>query len=42
MSLKICVTGDVCDDDDDNDGIYDRRDNCHLIYNPDQADRDGK
>ena len=32
--------GDVCDDDDDNDGIPDIRDNCPLRPNPDQADRD--
>jgi hypothetical protein len=34
--------GDVCDDDDDNDGIRDNIDNCRLVYNPDQADRDGE
>jgi len=30
--------GDVCDDDDDNDGWDDIDDNCPWIYNPDQAD----
>lgn len=33
--------GNVCDDDDDNDGILDINDNCPLIYNPDQTDSDG-
>ena len=48
MELDLCsvtvydVTGDVCDEDDDNDGIPDARDNCALIPNPDQKDRDGK
>ena len=32
--------GDVCDDDDDNDGVIDTEDNCPLLYNPDQSDRD--
>jgi len=30
--------GDVCDDDDDGDGIADSIDNCPLISNPTQAD----
>ncbi|KAG4072453.1 hypothetical protein HA402_004385 [Bradysia odoriphaga] len=30
--------GDVCDPDADNDGILNDPDNCHLVYNPDQAD----
>ena len=30
--------GNICDDDDDNDGIIDREDNCVLIKNPDQRD----
>ncbi len=34
------AAGNICDDDDDNDGIPDRDDNCVLIKNPDQADRD--
>jgi hypothetical protein len=39
--------GDACDDDDDGDGVKDRRrngkppDNCPLTPNPDQADADG-
>lgn len=32
---------DNCDDDDDNDGIYDEKDNCPLLSNPDQLDTDG-
>ena len=38
----VYVTGDVCDEDDDNDGIPDAGDNCVLILNPDQTDSDGK
>ncbi|MFD1601528.1 gliding motility-associated C-terminal domain-containing protein [Flavobacterium artemisiae] len=30
---------DNCDDDDDNDGISDRSDNCPLVSNPYQEDR---
>ena len=33
--------GDVCDDDDDNDGILDGPDNCLLNFNPGQEDFDG-
>ena len=33
--------GDVCDDDDDNDGVVDARDNCPTRYNPAQEDVDG-
>lgn len=33
--------GDVCDDDDDGDGIEDSADNCPLDANADQADADG-
>ena len=36
----VVPTGNICDDDDDNDGILDRDDNCVLIKNPDQADSD--
>ena len=32
---------DVCDIDDDNDGIIDEEDNCPFISNPNQEDRDG-
>ena len=38
----VYVTGDVCDEDDDNDGIPDAGDNCVLIPNPDQTDSNGK
>jgi hypothetical protein len=30
--------GDLCDSDDDNDGILDVADNCPIVANPDQAD----
>lgn len=33
-------TGDVCDDDDDNDGIVDLSDNCQYHYNRVQSDDD--
>ena len=33
--------GDVCDDDDDNDGILDAVDNCPGVFNPGQLDLDG-
>nr|WP_320055142.1 thrombospondin type 3 repeat-containing protein [Neolewinella litorea] len=33
--------GDVCDPDDDNDGVLDVNDNCVFTANPDQADNDG-
>ncbi len=33
--------GDVCDPDDDNDGVLDGDDNCPLDANPDQTDGDG-
>ena len=32
--------GDVCDDDDDNDGASDLSDNCPVDANPDQSDLD--
>jgi len=32
--------GDVCDDDDDGDGLADGADNCPLEYNPGQEDAD--
>jgi len=32
---------DICDPDDDNDGIVDATDNCPLTANPDQIDTDG-
>jgi len=33
--------GDACDEDDDNDLIPDRVDNCQFVKNQDQADMDG-
>jgi len=33
--------GDLCDPDDDSDGVDDLGDNCLLLYNPDQLDSDG-
>ena len=33
--------GDLCDSDDDNDGVSDSKDNCSLLVNPDQLDTDG-
>jgi hypothetical protein len=33
--------GDVCDPDDDNDGVEDGDDNCPTVANTDQADNDG-
>jgi hypothetical protein len=33
--------GDVCDPDDDGDGVNDVTDNCRSISNPGQADADG-
>jgi hypothetical protein len=33
--------GDVCDDDDDNDGVLDVSDNCQFDANPGQEDNDG-
>ena len=33
--------GDVCDDDDDGDGVLDEADNCALVANTTQEDRDG-
>jgi hypothetical protein len=32
--------GDVCDDDDDNDGVSDASDNCRLVHNTTQDDLD--
>lgn len=36
------LSGDVCDGDDDNDGIIDANDNCVFVFNPDQEDTDSK
>ena len=32
--------GDLCDADDDNDGVNDTEDNCPLVSNANQADSD--
>jgi hypothetical protein len=43
VCVRACVwlhPGDVCDDDDDNDGVKDTRDNCPLRANPTQANQD--
>ena len=32
---------DICDPDDDNDGVPDTGDNCRLVANPGQEDNDG-
>ena len=37
----VIAFGDVCDADDDGDGIADGVDNCPLIANSDQANADG-
>lgn len=42
MKYTSFLTGDACDPDDDNDNVFDTVDNCRLVYNPDQADSDGK
>ena len=34
------AVGDLCDDDDDGDGMSDGADNCPLIANADQSDVD--
>ena len=34
------TAGDVCDGDDDNDGVDDLSDNCQYDYNRDQQDTD--
>ena len=35
------IPGDACDNDDDDDGILDRDDNCQLVPNPTQRDLNG-
>jgi hypothetical protein len=34
------IQGDVCDADDDNDGVSDVADNCPIVWNATQADYD--
>ncbi len=36
----VWFAGNLCDPDDDNDGVPDARDNCPLKANPTQANRD--
>ena len=38
----FCYVGDACDNDDDNDGIKDKDDNCPKVHNPLQEDEDGE
>ena len=38
MLFRSRGEGDVCDTDDDGDGVEDSEDNCPLTANPDQAD----
>jgi len=38
----ICLLGDACDNDDDDDEIRDNDDNCPKVYNPLQEDEDGE
>ena len=38
---RVTSAGDLCDDDDDNDGIPDVDDNCALIPNREQRDTNG-
>ena len=33
-------SGDICDNDKDNDGVINSMDNCPLVPNPDQNDAD--
>ena len=40
-NCSILVLGDVCDDDQDNDGWEGINDNCPLVVNPDQTDSNG-
>lgn len=42
MFTNILFVGDVCDFDKDNDGISDNKDNCPLVFNPDQTDTNRK
>ena len=39
--IDLDGAGDVCDDDDDNDGVTDSIDNCPFYDNADQVDYDG-
>lgn len=39
--MCLSFPGDICDNDDDNDGVLDVNDNCALRMNPRQEDEDG-
>jgi len=40
-SMRESANIQVCEPDYDDDGIIDSKDNCPLVYNPDQKDTDG-
>ena len=42
IAWVLCfIPGDACDNDDDDDGVLDRDDNCQLVPNPTQRDLNG-
>ena len=41
-SMLYLPLGDLCDKDDDNDGVPDTSDNCPLVPNPGQLDANSK
>lgn len=42
VNIIYSFAGDVCDFDKDNDGVPDNKDNCPLVFNPDQKDSNSK
>jgi thrombospondin 2/3/4/5 len=38
----LTFRGDVCDQDADNDGHENNKDNCPIVFNPDQLDENRK
>ena len=42
LIFSYVISGDACDNDDDNDGIPDSNDNCPLVLNPRQVDFNSK